>query len=58
MKSCIGAYLAGCMSMLGIWMVYENKQKIEQMLKNVKNKTCKVASEMSSVCNCEQNTNN
>ena len=27
MKTNIGAYIAGGMSVLGIWLVYENKQK-------------------------------
>lgn len=38
MKSFLGAYLAGGMSVLGIWLVYENKQKIDTMVKNVMNK--------------------
>ena len=35
MKSNLGAYIAGGMSVLGIWLVYENRQRIESMMKNI-----------------------
>ena len=46
MKSFLGAYLAGGMSVLGIWLVYENKQKIDTMVKNVMNKADQMIQEM------------
>lgn len=46
MKSFVGAYLAGGLSMLGIWLVYENKQKIDAMMKNVTTKADLMLQEM------------
>lgn len=61
MKSFLGAYLAGGMSVLGIWLVYENKQKIDTMVKNVMNKADQMIQEMKcstqNNCNCSTNSN-
>lgn len=52
MKSFLGAYVAGGMSVLGIWLVYENKQKIDGMMKNIAAKADMMLQEMKS---CSQN---
>ena len=57
MKSNIGAYIAGGMSVLGIWLVYENKQKIETMMKNITAKADQMLQEMKS-CNCNEKEQN
>lgn len=57
MKSNIGAYIAGGMSVLGIWLVYENKQKIERMMKNITAKADMMLQEMKS-CTCNEKEEN
>ncbi len=52
MKSFLGAYIAGGMSVLGIWLVYENKQKIDVMMKNMAAKADQMLQEMKG---CAQN---
>lgn len=51
MKSNLGAYIAGGMSVLGIWLVYENRQRIESMMKNITAKADMMLQEMKS-CSC------
>lgn len=56
MKANIGAYIAGGMSVLGIWLVYENKQKLESLMKNITAKVDMMLQEMKSCsCNCNNN---
>lgn len=35
MKSSIGPYAAGAMTVLGVWLFASNKQKIDKLVKNV-----------------------
>ena len=59
MKSNIGAYIAGGMSVLGIWLVYENKQKIESMMKNITAKADQMLQEMKNTtmnCKCNESS--
>ncbi len=35
MKSSIVPYLAGAMTVLGVWTIASNKQKIDKLVKNV-----------------------
>lgn len=62
MKSSIGAYIAGGISVLGIWLVYENKQKIEMMMKNVTAKADMMLQEMKKCyhkeCDCHSDMEN
>ena len=51
MKSNLGAYIAGGMSVLGIWLVYENRQRIESMMKNITAKAYMMLQEMKN-CSC------
>lgn len=51
MKSNLGAYIAGGMSVLGIWLVYENRQRIESMMKNITAKADMMLQEMKN-CSC------
>ena len=53
MKSTIGAYIAGGMMMLGVWLVYENRQKLESMMKNMAAKADEMLQEMK-CCKSEQ----
>ncbi len=57
MKSNIGAYIAGGMSVLGIWLVYENRQKIETMMKNITAKADQMLQEMK-CCTCNDKEQN
>ena len=55
MKSNLGAYIAGGMSVLGIWLVYENRQKIESMMKNITAKADMMLQEMKNCsCTCKE----
>ena len=55
MKSNLGAYIAGGMSVLGIWLVYENRQRIESMMKNITAKADMMLQEMKSCsCTCKE----
>ena len=56
-KSNIGAYIAGGMSVLGIWLVYENRLKIEKMMKNITAKADEMLQEMKS-CTCDKKEQN
>lgn len=60
MKTNLGAYIAGGISVLGIWLVYENKQKIETMMKNVTAKADQMLQEMkkcvNSDCACQNDS--
>ena len=53
MKSTIGAYIAGGMMVLGVWLAYENRQKIETMMKNVTAKADEMLQEMK-CCKCNE----
>ena len=57
MKSTIGAYIAGGMMMLGVWLVYENRQKIESMMKNMAAKADEMLQEMK-CCTCNEKEQN
>ena len=46
MKFNVGAYIAGGMSVLGIWLVYENKHKLETLMKNITAKADMMLQEM------------
>ena len=55
MKSNLGAYIAGGMSVLGIWLVYENRQRIESMMKNITAKADMMLQEMTNCsCTCKE----
>lgn len=55
MKSNLGAYIAGGMSVLGIWLVYENRQRIESMMKNITAKADMMLQEMKNCsCTCKE----
>ena len=51
MKSNLGAYIAGGISVLGIWLVYENRLRIEMMMKNITAKADMMLQEMK-MCSC------
>lgn len=57
MKSNLGAYIAGGMSVLGIWLVYENRLRIEMMMKNITAKADKMLQEMKN-CSCNNSEQN
>ena len=55
MKSNLGAYIAGGMSVLGIWLVYENRLRIEMMMKNITAKADMMLQEMKNCsCTCKE----
>ena len=55
MKSNLGAYIAGGMSVLGIWLVYENRQRIESLMKNITAKADMMLQEMKNCsCTCKE----
>ena len=56
MKSWMGAYILGGMSMLGVWLVYENKQRLDAMMKSVAAKADQMLQEMkNTTMNCKCN---
>ena len=55
MKSNLGAYIAGGISVLGIWLVYENRLRIEMMMKNITAKADMMLQEMKNCsCTCKE----
>lgn len=58
MKSMFGSYLAGAMSVLGIWIVYDNKMKIDKVVKDMKNKIDQMLQQMNEKNKNESNSCN